>query len=315
MYDHKINHRQLTAWLLGAIIPTAIQRMAGVSWLSVLLISLLCTLCVWLRWTFGAEPRGKWISLLGLGLMALLLGTAAESSVSSWPSGGHPLASGALLLLAAWSAWKGTNASARVGCVLFWFILLLYLVLLGTGLKEVNMEWIVPQKGVLDPMGCILLLTPAAATIHLEKKNSFSPRLLLGGILCTTSAFITAGVVSPKIASEASNAFYEMVRTLSLLGQAQRFEAVLSAGMTVGWFLVFSLYLSICASLFEKLKKGKGKWGILVATAVAAVTLLYQMHIPASLLLVLSAIFWVLIPILTQWIDIIKKVEKSENSA
>ena len=315
MYDHEIHSRQLTAWLLGAMIPTVIQLTAGGSWLSLLLASVLCTLCVWFRWSFGKEPQGKWINLFWIGLMALLLGTAAERSVSSWPTGGHPLASGVLVLLAAWSAWKGTDAAARVGCVLFWFVLLLYLLLLGIGLKEVNMTWIIPTKGDVDPMGCILLLTPAAAAIHLGNKRGVRSRLLIPGILCTVSAVITAGILSPEIASQEPNAFYEMSRTLSLFGQARHFEAILSASMTVGWFSVFSLYLTICATTFEKLKKGKGSWGILSATAVALGILLCQLHIPTLPLLVLCAIFWVLIPVLTQWVDVIKKVEKSENSA
>lgn len=315
MYDHKLHHRQLTAWLLAAIIPTGIQLTAGASWVSVLLVAMLSILCIWFRWRFGAEPQGIWMCLLWLGIMSLLLGTAAQTSILSWPTGGHPLAAAILLLLAAWSAWKGTDAAARVGSVLFWLVLILYLVLLGSGVKEVQWKWLRPTKGDVVPLGCILLLTPAAATVHLKKKESFQSRLLIPGALCTLSSLITAGVLSPRAATEQTDAFYQMIRSLSILGQGRRFEAVLSAGMTVGWFCVFSLYLTICATISEKIKKGAGRWGIVGATIASLGILLCQMHIPGTVLLVLCAIFWVLIPVLTQWIVVEKKSKKSKKSS
>ena len=307
MYNHKLHHRQLTAWLLGAIIPTTIQLTAGGSWLSLLLVSIYSTLCVWFRWRFGTEPKGEVICILWLMLYSLLLGTAAQASIGSWPTGGHPVASAALLLLAAWSAWKGTEAAARVGSVLFWFVLLLYIVLLVTGIREVQWQWLTPTKGDVNSLGCILLLTPAAAAIHLEGKRNFKPRLLITVVLCTLSALITAGVLSPTVAARQKDAFYQMTGSLSILSHAQHFEAVLSAGMTVGWFLLFSLYLTGCATIFEKIKKGRGRWGILSATVIGQIILLCQLHIPGVLLLVLCAIFWVFLPVLTQWIDPEKK--------
>lgn len=315
MYDHKIPNRQLTAWLSAALIPAAIQLTAGASWFSVLLVSVLCLLCVWLRWTFGAEPKGKIMSLLQLGLLLLVLGTAAMTSLQSWPRGGHPAVAILLLGLAVWSAWKGSDAAARVGCVLFWFVLILYLVLLGAGIKDIRPQWLIPTKGDVNAFGCVLLLTPAGAAIHLNKKEGFKPRLLLIGAFCTVAAAVTVGVLSPQVASGKQNAFYEMTRSLNLLGQARRFEAVLSAGMTVGWFCVFSLYLTLCAQLVEKIIPGKGQWGTLGAAATATALLLCDLHIPGILLLVFCAIFWVLLPVLTQWIEQIKKSKKSENSA
>jgi hypothetical protein len=316
LYDHKLPHRQLTAWLAAALIPTTIQLTAGSSWLSVLLVAALCQLCVWFRWRFGTEPQGKRITLLHLGLLTLILGTAAQAAIQSWPTGAHPTVSAVLLLLAAWSAWKGTSAAARVGCVLFWFVLLLYLMLLGAGLKDISVQWLLPTKGDVNSFGIVLLLTPAGAAIHLyNKRESAKPRLLLIGLSCTLAAVVTAGVLSAQVAAGKQNAFYEMTRSLNLLGQARRFEAVLSAGMTVGWFLVFNLYLTTCAVLSERIKQGRGKWGILGATASALAILLCDLHISGILLLILCAIFWVVQPVLTQWVEGIKKSKKSENSA
>ena len=300
MYNHKLPHSQLTAWLAAALIPTVIQLTSGASWLSVLLACVLSLLCIWIRWAFGTELKGKLLIILQWTLLTAVLATTCQASTQSWPRGSHPAVGMILLVLALWSVWKGTSASARVGCVLFWFVLLLYLVLFGAGVKDVRLEWLVPSKGDVDAFGCILLLTPAAAAIHLDKKESPKPRMLLIGAFCTLAAVVTAGVLSPRVAAGKDNAFYEMTRSLNLLGQARRFEAVLSAGMTAGWFSLLCLYLTLCAYLAEKLRPGIGKLGSTAAALAAGIVLLCDLHIPGGILLILSAVFWVLLPLLAQ---------------
>lgn len=307
MYDHKIPHRQLTAWLSAALIPAAVQLTAGASWLSVLLVVAFSLLCIWIRWTFGAEPQGKTVALLQLVLTAVILGMAAQCSIQSWPRGGHPAVAVVLLGLAVWSVWKGSRPAARVGCVLFWFVLILYLVLLGAGIKDVRLQWLTPTKGDVNAFGSVLLLIPAGAAIHLNSREGFKPRLLLVGAFCVVAAVVTAGVLSPQVAAGKQNAFHEMTRSLNLLGQARRFEAVLSAGMTVGWFCIFSLCLTLCARLAEKLRPGRGKWGVIGAGVVALTMLLCELHIPGIVLLISCAVFWVLIPLITQGLGIKKK--------
>lgn len=282
------------------MIPTVIQLTSGASWLSVLLACVLSLLCVWLRWAFGASPTGKLGIMLQWILLTAVLGTACQASAQSWPRDAHPAVGILLLILALWSVWKGTSATARVGCVLFWFVLLLYLVLLGAGVKDIRMEWLRPTKGDVDAFGCVLLLTPASAAIHLYKKEGVKPRLLLIGAFCTVASVVTAGVLSPWGAAGQENAFYEMTRSLNLFGQARRFEAVLSAGMTAGWFSMLSLYLSLCAHLAENFRSGCGKWGCAIAAIIAGTILLCDVHIPSAILLIFSTVFWVLLPLLTQ---------------
>lgn len=281
--------------------------MAGSSWLSVLLACTVCLLCVWLRWNFGTEPKGKIIAVSQWLLLVLILGTVSRASIQSWPKGGHSVVAVVLLVLALWSAWKGPSACARVGCVLFWFVLLLYLVLLGAGVKDIQISWLKPIKGDVSSFGCILLLTPAASAIHLNKRESLKPKLLLIGVFSITACLVTAGVLSPKVAAGKENAFYEMTRSLNLLGQARRFEAVLCAGATAGWFALMSLHLSLCAKIAEKLRTGWAKWGMIAASVSAAVILLCDLHIPGNFLLIMTAVFWVLIPLLTQGMGMIKK--------
>lgn len=276
--------------------------------MSVLAVSCLCLLLCGVRWLWGTEPKGKIMIAIQWMLLAVVLGVVCRESVQSWPQGAHPVVGLMLLALAAWSAFKGTSACARVGTVLFWFVLVLYLILLGAGVKDVKLSWLRPGLGEVNGVGCVLLLTPAAASIHLYKrKENIKPRLLLIGIFCTVAAAVTSGVLSPHMASKIQNPFYEMTRSLNLLGQARRFEAVLSAAMTVGWFCLQSVFLSLCANLADNLRPGLGRWGILGAIPVAAIVLLCDLHIPGAVLLVLCTVFWVFVPVITQGLGAEKK--------
>lgn len=307
MYNEKLPGRQLTTWLAAALIPTVIQRTSGSPWLAVLISASLCLLCVCLRWCCPSTTGGKLVPVLQWIVIVTVLGTVCEASVSSWPRGGHKAVGLILLALAAWSAWKGPSAAARVGCVLFWFVLLLYLVLLGAGLKQVRLQWLLPTRGDADALGCVLLLTPAAAAIHLNKREKCSPRLTVIGLFALAASVVTAGVLSPELAVQYDLPFYEMIRSLTIRGNARRFEALLSAAMTVGWFALISLYLSLAGKWTEALFPGRGRGGVIAAALAAAGILLCDLHIDGAILLLAAAIFWVIMPLATQGIDKIKK--------
>lgn len=307
MNNRKIPHRQLTAWLAAALMPTTIQLLGGASWLSVLLAVGVSMLLIWFRWRFGASPKGKLLSILQWLLLVAILITACRCASESWPGGAHPVVGFVLLALALWSVRKGSEAAARVGSVLFWFVLGLYLVLFGAGVKEIRLGHLKPTAGEPDSFGCVLLLTPAAAALHLYNKEGLKPRLLLIGVFAVAASVLTAGVLSPALAMQEENAFYEMTRSLNLLGQARRFEAVLSAGMTVAWYSLLTLYLSLCEYHGETAHSGWGKWGSIAAAVVSAIAVLCDLHIPAILLLLLATIFWVMIPLLTQGLEHQKK--------
>lgn len=302
----KIPSRQLGAWLSAALIPVLIQLLGGTSWLNVGVAGILCGLLVWIVWRWGAPEKGRWLCLAESLYIIVLLGELAPCAAQCWSGSSYPAVPLVLLALAAWSANKGASAAGRVGCVLFWFVLIMYLTVFGVAAKEVNVRWLMPPGGGWSWKGTVLLLIPAAANV-LRKEGRWMPRLVLPALLCLIAAALTAGVLSAPVAAGTENAFYEMSRSLNLLGIAERFEAVISAGATVGWFSLMSLLLSVAAQLAETLHAGWGRAGVAVTAAGAAAWMLCGLHISEPVLAGMAAVFWVALPILTQGIEKIKK--------
>lgn len=300
MYSEKIPLRQMSAWLFAAMVPVAIQLTTGASWLMVLIATAVSLLAFWLRKRWGEIPGGKIYPLSVCLTLVLLISTLSEETIRCWPSGGHVAVPLILLGLALWSAWKGPKAIAGVGSVLFWFFLVLFLLLFGAGLREIEARWLIPGVSDISTMGCVLLLTPLAAVIHLNKcdRNKISVAAV-AGTFCIAASLITAGVLSPAVASSKPYPFYEMTRSLTILGQARRFEAILSAGTTIGWYVLFSMYLSVCGEMSERVWEGKGRKGILLATVTAAACILFGVKIPGGILLITTVLLWLIIPLLT----------------
>ena len=306
MWKNKLSPSQLTAWLVGALVPTAIELGAGASWLSVLLTTSACLLPVGLCWQWGEAPEGKFQCLVQWGLLVAVLAAFGQQIPKAWPQGGHKAVSLILLALALWSAWKGTGACACVGCVLFWFTVPLYLLLMGTGMAQIRLQWLRPSGETVSALGAVLLLTPAAASIHLNNRKRPQPRLVLIPALCTLASATASGVLSPAVAAVEADPFYEMIRSLS---SANRFEAVLSAGITVGWFSMLALCLSLCGQWAESFRPSWGKRGMTAAAFLGGLGVLLSWSVPGPLLLLLVTILWVCVPLIT---PIFSKIKKSK---
>ena len=306
MWKNNLSQSQLTAWLVGALVPTVIQLAAGASWLSVLLTASVCLILAAMCWQWGEAPKGKFLCLVQWGLLVSVLATVGQQIPQAWPKGGHKAVSLILLALALWAARKGTGACACVGCVLFWFTVPLYLLLMGTGVPRIKPQWLRPGGETVSALGAVLLLTPAAASIHLYNRKRPQPRLLLIPVLCTLAASVVSGVLSPAAAAVEAAPFYEMIRSLS---SANRFEAVLSAAVTVGWFSFLVLGLSLCGQWAEHFRPGWGKRGMTAAAFLAALGVVLSWSVPGPALLLPAAILWVFVPLVT---PVFSKIKKSK---
>lgn len=303
MFHEKIPGRQLSGWVFVALVPVSIQLGAGSSWLATAGVASICGVAVWLVWRFGAE-RWRWTYVPRYLLLVVIVGTLLDRAASSWPGDNYPAVPLILLALAAWSTGKGTSAAARVGCVLFWFVLLMYLMVFGAGVGSVRVEWLRPWWGEVEAEVVLLMLVPAISVSLLREGDGWSGRMLLPGAFLVLAAVLVSGVMSPELAGKG---FYEMSRGLELLGTVSRFEPVISAGMTLGWFSLLTLLLSVCGCLMDRFRKGSGRVGVYIGAVGSAVWMLCDLHISMVLLLVLVSIFWVLMPLLEQGVGQEKK--------
>lgn len=307
MFREKIPSRQLSAWLFTGLTPVMIQLLGGSSWFWIGAAGIIggtATFCVWRS---GWEPK-RWQCPLLIFYIIIVLGQLVSNAAGSWPVGNsYPAVPLIVLALSAWSAQKGPSAAARVGAVLFWFVLIMYLVVFGAGAKDVRFEWLKPHWEIPNAMGLLLFLIPAAAACILCPGEKWGSRLTLPAVFTLCAALITTGVLSPVVAGKVDSAFYEMSRSINLSGIARRFEALISAAMTVGWFALLSLFLAICATLFQRFLEGWGRTGVWICALSSAVWMLCGLHISEWILLITGAVFWVAMPILTQGLEKIKK--------
>ena len=304
MYRETLPKKQLAAWSV-ATSPVVIQFAADSQWWSVAAVAVIALLAVWLVWKWGYY--GRWTALPASVLLIIYVGQILQASAKVWPGNSYPAVPIALLVLALWSTWKGASAAARVGCVLFWVVLLVYLMVFGAALQDVRWEWVTPEKGNVDGNVLVLLLLPALSVILLKKESSSGKRVLLSGLFAVVCSILTTGILSHT----EENGLYQMVRSIDLLGVVKHFEALVYAAATVGWFALLSWTLTICGGAGER-TTGEGKTFVIAGAVGVAIWMLCEMHIDVEILAVLTAVFWVLVPILTQGLDRIKKMKKTK---
>lgn len=308
MEDKKLSQAQFDSWAFAAVTPPLIQMSSNASWLWLALLGLACILMERLRDRYCKAKMSRWLCLPGVILMIVVLGELAGVSAESWPRGEGTVAVPlALLALAAWSASKGAGAAARVGVVLFIFINMIYILVLVSGAQQLRFEWLRPISGAPGAGSLLLLLVPLAGRGLPVNGNGGTRRRVWALAVAVGAVLLTGGILSPDVASMEKFAFYEMCRSLELLGVARRFEALICAAATAGWFSLMALLLSAICELVERAWPGWGRNGVWAAAALAAEWMLCGLHIYGWLLLGVWTVFWVLLPILTQGIENRKK--------
>lgn len=307
MFHEKIAVKRLNAWVFTATVPVLIRLLSGSGWVSAGVLSALVVSVVALMDRRGREPA-KWQCPFHIIYIVLLLTALLPLAAESWPAGEtEPAVWLILLLLAAVSAGKGPRAASAVGAVLFWAVLILYGLLFLIGVKDVQLEWLKPQWTMPQPLAmAVLLIAPGSCFLAEPSRNS-RKTFRLSALVITAAVALTAGILSPWVAAECTDAFYEMTRSVSITGIARRLEPLASAAMTVGWFSLMNLLLTQCGALTVKIFGRGGKTGVWFAAIGAAVGCLCGLHISGWLLLGAGTVFWVFLPALPQGLEPEKK--------
>lgn len=190
--------------------------------------------------------------------------------------------------------------------MLFWVVLIIYPLVCGAAIRDVRWEWIRFGEGISWEL-CLLLLLPATGKILMKDKAGGTVPIILV-VLTALSGLLTSGILG----SAQGEGFYEMVRAIDLLGVVKHFEALISAAATLGWFVFLNIILTVSGGAGEMFGKN-GRVFAIGGSVVIAVGMLCNIHISTGVLAITGAIFWVLLPVLTQGIEQIKKAKKREK--
>ncbi len=309
MFRKDVPGAQMQAWIFVAMTAPLAQKLSGCGWVFAAIAGVICSVIVWgaVRLTAGADWK-PWFCAVEVIWLAIALAICAGEAAGSWPMGdAWPVVPLVMLALAGWSAQKGPQVASRVAGVLFFLILIGYVPIFGAGAGQADWGELLPRWGRDDGTAGFWLLMPGVAAFLPWQKRRMGKALAGTVAFGIIAAGITCGVLTPALAQMVDTPFYEMSRSLSLLGMAERFEALVCALLTVGWYAALSLLLSAGGCLFGRIWKGKEPVGVWCLTLAAAAAVLCRLRTWGLLPAIGAAVFWIALPMLAGGL---KKVEK-----
>lgn len=303
MNSDEITGRQQRAWVTAAMAAPLARAAAGYTWPAVLTVGGITLFLSWWLAKYTAELK-PWLVILQ-GLWASVIVSELLWWIGDcWP--GHNSAKAApliLLALAAWPASGGEGRAARVGCTLVWPVGFLLGAVLLSALPEVKAENLLPFWGMRDASLIPVLLLPV---LYGKGKKGSGGKTWIGLLaLAVLAAVAAAGVLSPGVCGRAGFAFYELSRSIQILGIAERFESVAAAGMTLGYFASASYLLSVPEGMENK---GRMVWAY---AGLAGILYVMDLRIDSRVLAIGSILLWVLFPAVSSFKIIFQKTSKT----
>lgn len=304
---------QYGVWIfLSLTAPLAV--VAGKSaWVWVLLIgAVCCPVRYFVDKLREKEKMGYALAGFQIIVLSLVAGEMARWSGYCWPqANNHLVIPVMLLIVAAFSAWKGVGAASSVAGALVWLVVALYFAILFAGAADVNMRWLKPERGLFSYGLVFVFLLPCAVCVLPGKwgKKHIGAVLLfaLAISLCVT------GVLSSSVIKQENFPFYTFSKSLSFLGVVERFEALVCTALSLGFFSLISMLFTSAGTVTQAVLPEKYRCGVLAATAMAVLWLLLSKGLSELLLAVLAFFSWVAIPLLRAGYLHIKKGKNSKN--
>ena len=237
----------------------------------------------------------------------MLLGAGARLLCGVFPEG-NVLIGLLLLLLAVYAAARGVTVLARVGAICFFFFIILYGILFGFSLPQLETRWLVPVLRADWTLLPAALLPTCALYFSAGREAKGLPCWLIGGLLLTVLAgVVTAGSVSPERAVHEAFPFYGAAKSVSILGAMERLEPLVSAALTAGGFCMLGLVCALNAKLFFLLLPSAERYVPTANFLVGGTFLWVSALIPGAVLAGGTAIFWGIFPVLLPFLGARKK--------
>lgn len=304
---------RLWAWLFAAVSAPLAAAAGGSAWYVVLAVGIAGAGISWgIDRLDGQSIQGKVFWAVQYVWATALLGKVLPQTQLCWNAAGNTglLIPVTVLLLAVCASLQGTDRAGRAGSVLFWVLLLIYGVILAAGLPEVHVERL--TDGAWKPDLVWAFLIPAAGMLlpHTGKRGPLW-RLFPALFACAISV-CAVGTLSAAVAADAELPFYEAVRGMRLFHVAERFEALLSAGLTVGWFALLTFLLCLAGTAAERLRAGLQTWGIWLCAGVSLTLGLVGAVVPGYWCDGVAVLLWAILPAIS---CAAKKLQKSKKSS
>lgn len=212
-----------------------------------------------------------------------------------------------LLLVAALTARKSTASVCRFGGVLYLFVaaLLAFTLIFGTANVELqNLRAAGEPSEMLGPAGVLLL--PAVGLFLLDRMDGSRGQvwrwyLLVAGLAVTLSLVCT-GSLSLPLAKQSDNPFWLMSRSISVLGVMERFEALISALLALGFCCLLALLILAGRKAFRCAWPTKSHLAAWITAGASAAIIWIVGAIPKTANMLGDVIFWGIVPIVTLWV-------------
>lgn len=275
-----MNHpKQHTLWLLAAL-AAPIAHLSGIGWLTASLTALAILPLSLIPRSWEDLPRSlAYLEVIWLGFVAGLL---LPASAANWPSDNTRVVPLTILLLA---LFTNTAAAPRIGAVLVFCMALLALPVSIAASAHIEPEWLTPTISPWSPGLTLILLLPTLPAAGDQKR-----RIPYAALLTIVITALTQGVLSPQVAAQVPDPFYQTARTLGHL------EPVTAAGLTLGWYALTCFLLQNAATI-AKSSDIKPKTATTIAAAVTALTIFIPWQPNKTLITTITILLWLLIPL------------------
>lgn len=315
MSHKKVQARALWAWAVAGFTAPAAQVLGSISWPLVLGIGLLAGI-LWIvvsKVTAEGWHGPKLVYALEYIILILALTLWASLSGKCWTTTtADRTIPVVLLVLSACAAEGGVRAGSRCGRTLFWAMVAMFLLLGAFSLPDVQYRWLTPNDNIdVGTTLWVFLLPMVTLLLPREDGARLWPWAAVLAGTGVSIALLSPGVLSPQVSAVKDGAFFAMVRGISILGVAERFEAVVAAAMTLGWFCCLSLLLTAAGHMAGQIHPGWERRGIWIGAFLAGFGQCFG-EIPMVWAAPYVAIVaWIVVPLLGCG----KKSKKSENKA
>lgn len=324
--ERELTHRQRYAWMLASGLMPAIVRASNCAWQWTLLgcaMAAVYYIIVWLlsetNESLGRILIDKWgkpgkiILALAAAWTVLAASRAASGAVDAFPNGKETvLCVPVLIALCAYGAWKGSCAGARASGVLAPLLAAMLIALLLTAAGQVRLRWCQVWGELENSFGIFssLLLPSAALFLPCKAEKRKFPVLLFAALLLlpTAVSLICTGVLGANVVAEEAVPFYTLGQSISLKGVMPRMEPLVSVLLYPAYFCAALLLVVSARTVIEQIAEKKMPvLCILLGAGIYALSFAIT-AIPIAFFDISAAIFWGILPLVTQFVEPAKKV-------